>query len=317
MRRNFKVFLVSVSVIIILILTSIFITVQKSEETKIEASFANVLQELNAPSNWKNWQASINNDYKKNPSQYSIQEDSAAHKFSIKTSDHTFSIYKPNPVLFEVKEHSKFTTSNYSIRLLPSLVSNYTHILTTTHVSLLDILLHRENVGFATISGLKSFIQNPTAYYGYHFVTKRTIDTIVVEKKAIVLKNNWRQDLSSIFNSLSSFIKTNDLEVTQPTNVYFRPVSKDSVEIKAAIPVDRIVPGKGDIRCVKMPKNFLLIGHYEGPYDKRGSLTDAMKKYIQNHSLSVIAEPYEKFLNDAIPESDSVEVNIDICYPIF
>ncbi len=317
MRRNFKIFLGVIILIIISVVACFFITVQKSQETVIEARLFNVLEELNSPVNWKNWQISLKKDYTKNPSQYVIKEDSIAHKFSIKTADYTFSIHKPNPVIFEVKEQSKYTTCNYSIHILPSLISHYTHIVTTTKVSLLDILLHRKNVAFTTISDLKYFIQNPTDYYGYDFVTKRTVDTILVEKKIVVLKKNWQQELSLTFDSLSSFIKANGLEAMQTKIVYFKPISKDSVEIKAGIPVDRIVAGKGDIRCFDMPKSFILAGRYKGPYNKRSSLSRAMEKYIQNHSLEVIAEPYERYLSGDIPKSDSDEVSIEICYPIF
>jgi effector-binding domain-containing protein len=316
MRRNLKMFIGVVSVIIISVVAGFFITVQKSQETVIEARLFNVLELLNSPVKWKSWQGSLKKDYTKNHSQYVIRQDTVTHKFSIKTADHNFSIHKPNPVIFEVKEQSKYTTSNYIIHILPSLISHYTYIVTTTRVSLLDILLHRKNVAFATISDLKSFIQNPTAYYGYDFVTKRTIDTILVEKKTIVLKKNWQQDLSSTFDSLSSFIKANGLEVMQTKIVYIKAISKDSVEIKAGIPVDRVVPGKGDIRCFDMPKSIILVGQYKGPYNKRSSLSDAMEKFIQNHSLELIAEPYERYLSDDVPKSDSAVVSIEICYPI-
>ena len=298
------------------VIASLFITVEKSREITIEANFFNVLEEINSPANWQKWHSTLKKDYAKNPARYEVLKDSAAHEFSIKTPDHDFTIQTPNPLTFEIREDSGNSTSNYSIQILSTRLPHYTHLITTTRVSLLNFFLQQNNNAFTTAGDLKSFMQNPDSYYGYDIIKEKTIDTIVVVKKTVALKKNRHRELTSVYKSLASFIKANDLTIMQPKIASFRSISKDSVEIRAGIPVNRAVPGNENIMCLKMPKGFILVGQYSGPYNKRSTLKQAMEKYVQNHSLDVIALPYEKYLNDEVPKSDTDVVTIKMCYPI-
>ncbi|HEU5054153.1 MAG TPA: hypothetical protein VFT78_13630 [Hanamia sp.] len=195
---------------------------------------------------------------------------------------------------------------------------DYTNILTTTRVNILAYLFlrHDNTRAFSTASDLKAFIENPMTYYGYSLTIEKTIDTVVVVKDIVTEAANWRPALSSIYSKLLIFINSNHLKVMQPKIVSFKPISKDSLEIRAGIPVNKVAGETSDIKFLKMPKGDMLVGEYVGPYNKRNSLSSAMEKYMSNHSLNEVAVPYEKFLNNEIPATDTSEVSIKMYYPI-
>jgi len=314
-----KVIFVVIAVIVISLISSFFIPIEQSHEINIEANFFNVLEQLNYPANWKKWQLSLKQDCDKDSTACLVKNDSSKNTFSIETPVHRFYIKNTTPVTFEVEEKTKDNTLFYRINVLSTVLPNKTNIVTIKRVSLFNYIFGNNNksAGSITAYDLKSFIENPTAYYGYRLTTERTIDTNVVVTKKIVATKNWRPELTSIYNSLSSFIHSNNLRVMQPRIVSLKGISNDSTEISAGIPVDRTVPAKGNINCVKMPKGKVLVGEYKGVYNKRSSLSGAMEKYIRNHFLNQIAVPYEKYLNDSIPETDTSIVRIKIYYPVF
>jgi len=318
MRKKSALLLIVVSVIIVSLVLGFFITVKESRVIKIKGNFFNVLAELNSPEDWRNWQGLLKQDYTKDPSLYEVNGDSSSPGFYIKTSDHSFYVQKLSAVSFDVKEVTNEDTLFYNISVLSTVLPTYTNLVTTTRVNLFDYLLfnHSDSNAFSTANYLKSFIENPSAYYGYSFTIEKTIDTVVVVKETIVAKRNWQQELSSLYKSLYSFIDRNHLKIMQPKIVSFKPISIDSFRIRAGIPVNKVAPEIDNIRCLKMPKANILVGEYQGRYDKRTSLSTAMEKYIRDHSLDEIALPYEKFLNDSIPETDTSIVTIKMYYPV-
>lgn len=318
MRKNYRLFFVVASLLIVFLIVGLFIPVREKQEIKIEANFFNVLEQLNSPDNWKNWQVSLKDSDTMALSSIHIRVDSLSDRFFIESADHSFYVQKLSPVSFEIKEINNKDTLFYNIYVLSTIFPKHTTVVTTTRVNLLNYLFPRpgRTRAFSTATQLKYFMENPTAYYGYTFKIENTIDTVVVVKETIVAKRNWRKELSLVYKSLDSFIDRNRLKIMQPKIVSFKSISNDTIKIRAGIPVNHVVPGTNNIECLKMPKGHILVGQYKGAYYKRSSLSSAMKKYIQNNSLDIIAVPYEKFLNDSIPETDTSVVSIKMYYPI-
>ncbi len=318
MRKNSRLFFVVASVIIVFLIVSLFIPVREKQEIKIEANFFNVLEQLNSPGNWKNWQVSLKDSDTMALSSIHIMVDSLSDRFFIESASHSFYVQKLSPVSFEIKEINNKDTLFYNIYVLSTIFPKHTNVVTTTQVNLLNYLFsnHSKTRAFSTATRLKYFMENPTAYYGYTFKIEKTIDTVVVVKETISAKKDWRKKLSLVYKSLDSFIDRNCLKIMQPKIVSFKSVSNDSIKIRAGIPVNQVAPEMDNIKCLKMPKAHILVGQYKGAYDKRSSLSSAMEQYIQNNSLDIIAVPYEKFLNDSIPETDTSIVNIKMYYPI-
>lgn len=318
MRKNSRFILIIVSIIIISLIACSFINVEKSREIKIKGNFFSVLQTVNSPASWRNWKVSLKEACTKNPSTYTVTVDSASGSFSIHCRLHSFYVHKLTPVSFEVKEITGKDTLFYNISILSTLLPDYTNVVITTRVNLLNYLFSSpgKTRAFSTATDLKSFMENPAAYYGYSFNIEETIDTVVVVKEKIVAKKNWRMELSSLYKSLSSFIERNHLKIMQPKIVSFKSISNDSVQMRAGIPVNHVAPEIDDIKCLKMPKAHILVGEYNGVYNQRRSLSRAMEKYIRNHSLDEIALPYEKYLDNTIPGTDTSVVRIKMYYPI-
>jgi effector-binding domain-containing protein len=42
-----------------------------------------------------------------------------------------------------------------------------------------------------------------------------------------------------------------------------------------------------------------------------------MTKYLTDHTLSIPAESFERYLNDSLPTSDSSEIKMELNYPVY
>ncbi len=308
-----------ISIIIIALITSFFVPVKQSNEIPIEANFYNVLEQLNYPSNWKKWQPFLQKARNKDSADCRIKNDVAKSAFSITIPEHLFYVKKTTPLTFEVQEKTKNNLSVYGITVVSTTLPNKTNIVTTQMITLFNYIFgnNKKNAANITANNLKAFLENPTAYYGYALSIKSVVDTNVVVTKKIVATKDRQHELTGMYDNLTEFIHANKLTVMQPKIASFKTASKDSTEIMAGIPVNKTAPSKGEIQCLKMPKGRMLVGEYEGIYSKRASLWNAMEKYIRDHMMVSVAVPYEKYLNDSIPATDTSIVMLRMYYPVF
>lgn len=314
MRRVFFV----ISIITIAFITTFFIPIKQLNEILLEANFFNVLEQLNYPSNWKRWQPSLQQAYNKDSASCRIKNDVANKAFSIEIPKHIFYVEKATPLTFEVREKIQNNLSVYAITVVSTILPNKTNIVTIRRISLFNYIFgnNKKNAADITASNLKAFIENPTAFYGYALSTESIIDTNVVVAERIVAAKNWRQELTGMYHNITDFIHANNLTVMQPKIASLKIISNDSIEIRAGIPVNKTALASGTIKCLKMPKGRMLVGEYKGPYSKRTTLLNAMEKYIRDHMMVSVALPYEKYLNDSIPATDTSIVKLKMYYPV-
>ncbi len=309
----------AVLIITIALIAAFFIPVKQTNELGVEANFYNVLEQLNYPSNWIKWQASLQQIFNKDSVKCRIKNDAVNSAFSIEIPEHTFYVKKSTPLTFTVEEKIKNKFSVYGITVVSTTLPNKTNIATIRRLSLFNYIFssNKKNAADITANNLKTFLENPTAFYGYKLKIEGVVDTNVVVTKKIVATKDRQRQLASMYNDLTAFIHANNLTVMQPKIASLKTRSNDSTEMMAGIPVNKTVPSNPDIQFVKMPKGRMLVGEYEGIYSKKASLSNAMEKYIRDHMMVGVAVPYEKYLNDSIPANDTSIVKLKMYYPVF
>jgi effector-binding domain-containing protein len=93
----------------------------------------------------------------------------------------------------------------------------------------------------------------------------------------------------------------------------FLPKGKDSVEVNIGLFIDKEIKPDKVFSFVSMPKGGQLYAiKYKGRFDKRYKLYAAAKQYYADHSYHTIILPFETYLNNKLPASDTDHVNIQV-----
>ncbi|HUR10884.1 MAG TPA: GyrI-like domain-containing protein, partial [Flavitalea sp.] len=164
---------------------------------------------------------------------------------------------------------------------------------------------------------LKEYVENPAKYYGFEIHIGGVVDTVVVSTKTCSIARNFYPDLKKVFNQLHQFIQEKNLSITHFPIAFINRNRNDSIEIAVAIPVNRISGTQVGIFFQTMPRGRMLIGKYEGPYKNIGNLYAVLRHYLSDYSLTPVALPYEKYLNNKLPESDNALINAEVYFPIY
>jgi effector-binding domain-containing protein len=206
--------------------------------------------------------------------------------------------------------------------LVSSKHNDSTRLIVTEKRSLLLSLLSftPNSIAVADADSLKTFIETPSAYYGFPLEITGIVDTLVVAITKRVPTANRATELNNMYSMLYKAIQVNHLTVTKPIIAHYHPAGKDSVDITSAIPVaSKALKGsmQNNISFMEMPpKGRMVVGYFKGKYADRTKLYNAMDRYITDKSLKKIAAAYEEYLNNQVPENDSTLVEIKICSPV-
>jgi effector-binding domain-containing protein len=314
-----RVFIITGTIIIILIIIFI-IPVKQSHEATITANFYKTIQQIDNPAKWKTWHPVIKKAWENDSAQCRIVKDSAGFTFIIITPQHSFFVKAISPLTFEVQEKIKSHLFIYGFTVTPTKHLNRISIVTVRQQPLfyrLFSFVNEKAPADLTVQHLKSFVEDHRDLYKFQLRIIQAPDTIFAIKKETVAKSDLFTTLPEFFKSVSDYIDDNGLTVMSNKCVSYSMSKDDSVFIMAGIPVNKTAPKRNGIMCKKIPVGSrVLYGYYEGKFSERKAVYSAMENYISDFNLNKAALPYEKYLNDILPASDSEQIKIEVIYPL-
>ena len=168
------------------------------------------------------------------------------------------------------------------------------------------------------LQSLKRYIEDPLLYYGFPIEMKQITDTLLLSKKATVPAAEASATLKRLFDDLLQYTHTHRLSTASSKIYGIFPAEKDQAEVIANLPVHNQAPESNGVVYLKMPEGGKIVTTiYSGSYSGIGKAHKALQQYIRDKSLSRIALSYEKFDGDRLPVSDSGNVKVEVCYPVF
>lgn len=306
-----KVFLIILSIAILIIIL-FFIPVERVENLSVKGDYSTLAQQLNDHKNWMKWSASL---------QTENQKPEAA--FASKDSDWKYAgsgyfVKMNNPLSFSLSEKADNESPEYAFFITPSLKEDNFTIVVHHRQHIASYLLENpeNNTGFLIASRMKEYMENPGDFYGFPIEMATTIDLNVITIKDTIASGEKRQRLQEMYHALDRFMQHSNLTQVQKRIAYFKPYKNDSLIIMSGIAVNELPKSNGEIEAVQMPEARILKCRYRGTYEKISAAYSALEDYIKDHKLQKIALPFERYLNDSIPASDSSLVEIDVYYPI-
>ena len=314
-----RIFIITGIFIIILLVILFIIPVKRSQETAITANFFKTIQQINNPENWENWNPEIREAWEKDSSECRIVKDSAGFTFIIITPQHSFFVKAVTPVSYEIQEKIKSRLFIYGFTVIPTKASSKINIVTVRKHPLfyrIFSFINEKAPAELTLQYLKSFVENRSELYGFQLKIIQAEDTIFATKKGTVALSKLFTSLPDFFKSVNDYIDNSGLTAMSNKCVSYS-ITGDSVFIMTGIPVNKAAPEKNGIMCMKIPfASKVLYAYFEGKFSERKAVYSAMEKYILDFNLEKAALPYEKYVNDILPVSDSEQIKIEVFYPL-
>lgn len=304
--------------LLLIILASLFFPVSEQKTVPINASFFNIYSLLLAPTSWENWRPDLKKIAGNDSTKFSIRKSKGS--FVLQYSDLELSVRSAGDIFYIDDDFGK-KTSSYSYVVVPDKDPTKTLVTVYKETSALRYLAGKfGKVSFEEthIHDLKNFFETDSLHYGFSISkTKISDDNLIEIKKEVLTKNKFSQ-ASASFSALQQYMQANHAKQMQPVIAQFLPKGKDSTQVNVGMYIDKAVkPGK-DIRYVTMPKGGTLYSAtFRGRFNQRQKVYSGVRQYFSDHHYQTIILPFETYLDNKLPVSDTSTINIRVNFSAY
>jgi effector-binding domain-containing protein len=299
---------------LVLLIVIGFIPIQQHNSVSIRSNYFDVCQQLMQADNWKRWEPEINGNA---ADQVHTQHFGSA--FLIETPDQLFNITSISANTFKVIVTRNHVGHHYFYTVAPGIKNNDATVIIDAKTNVFKWLIAQFQPSAqpaALMLSLKSFMENPKQYYGFNISEKNVTESYFAVKKETISTKHKFPEIRKAAEELNTFIGENNIKAIQPVSGSYYPHKVDSLQILIGIPVNKQISSTSDITFMRMPGGKVIVGDYAGKYNERQKIYTAMEKYMQDHSLLKQVAPFERYLNNKVPESDTDIVNMQVNYPV-
>jgi hypothetical protein len=306
MKRKF------VLLFLILILAAICIIPVPGEKTVlIKAPFLQVFTQLQTAKNWKNWRNDLRKADQTDSDKIAVKI--AVNHFTINYLDLALNV-KLSGGSFDINEHNKNGDINYSLSVIPDKVPVNSFIVIKNTLPLLKYVygIFKDDLSDKThITDLKKYMETDSLYYGYRIFKTHVAGTKLIVMRKTVRAENQFTEAAKMHSALKQFVKTHGLKRGEPLIAQFIASDKDSVQLTVGLYVDTVITAEGGIHPETMPKNGPGYSiKFSGNFSRRPQLYSAIRRYFADHSIQPAILPFDIYLDDKLPTSDTSKVNI-------
>jgi effector-binding domain-containing protein len=297
--------------LLLIIFAACFIPVTQQKNILVKTSFLNIYSLLVSPVKWEEWRPDLKKFIDADSSKISIQKDSGS--FIIKYGDLKLDV-KSTGNSFDINEHSDNNTINYNYTLLPDKAANKTLITVNKKNSAINYLIGKlkaDPFSDTHITDLKNFVETDSLLYGCKiFKTRVPVSNLIVIKREVLSKNKFTE-AKQMFDALTQYVKTHDVKQVRPLIAQFLRIGKDSAQVNVGFFIDKEVTSDKVITFTRMPKGGPLYSTiFRGEFSKRQKAYNSLHQYFIDHRYQSAILPFETYLDNKLPASDTDSVNI-------
>jgi effector-binding domain-containing protein len=319
-----KVILLSLLVIVIVV-CFIPVTIQKT--IAIKAPLLNVYEQLSNPQNWEKWRPDIKKVFIADSNKISIQKDIPT-SFRIKYAGQELNVIS-NENLLIINDTRDNKTVNYSYTIVPdqlqmTVLDNHpkkTLVIANKKVSLINYLIGRlRPVSFSDthIDDFRRYMETDSLLYGCSIFKTEVPENNLIEIKKEVLSKNKFTEAAKMLAIMQQFVKTHDVKQVQPLIAQFLSKGKDSTQVNIGFYIDKEVKGENDVNFVRMPKGGpLYAAKFKGKFTERQKVYGGLHQYFIDHLYQSAILPFETYLDNKLPASDTDRVNIQVNFSAY
>ncbi|MDP4131293.1 MAG: hypothetical protein Q8918_02500 [Bacteroidota bacterium] len=318
-------FALSGLVLLALVIAFFIPSVQKNQ-VFISNTLDNIAASTMKPASWIKWDSSVRDAWQKDSTSCNFHADTVHHSLELNIPGKKITVTQINYLLYQLEETKGSQHAMFIYSIVPYIGNGQPTSFHNVRINydqdsrlLYKILPFLKSESFAdkTISGLKSYLDDPARFYGLPIQFKNPADTIFLTQQATVTgKQDIFKTLPYLFKELDSFAVAHHEKPTGLKNVSFEFLPGDTTKIVAGIHIKQVIEGDYLVKCQQLPGNQVLVsGTYEGAFRDRFTAYRAMEKYLYDHQLLSASADFEKYLSP-LPVSDTSIIKIELIYPL-
>lgn len=250
--------------------------------------------------------------------------DADTNKISIKRDTNSFSLkygereldVKAGGYLFEIEDNWNNKTVNYNYTIVPDKSPIKSFIIVNKKTSAINYLIGKlSNTSFddTHVDDIKKFMETDSLLYGYNIFKTKVPEENLIEIKRKVSSKDQFVAAADMENILKEYLKSHNAKKVQPLIAQFLPRDKDSTQVNIGFYIDKPVKSEKGVIFSQMPKGGpLYAAKYEGSFNRRKKVYIGLHQYFVNHSYQTVIQPFESYLDDKLPTSDTSKVNIQV-----
>lgn len=304
-------------IVVFLALTAAcFIPVNQQKSTVIKLPLLNIYSFLNNPKNWEQWHPLLKTDSNK------IIIKKQSDSFSIKTPNFKLNV-KSKGTDFDIDEQLNNRVTNYTYQLIPVSDEYLNKTLVSVNKKTIAIkylidMIRPASFSDDHFSALENFLTTDSLYYGCKIVkTKVPFGNLIVIKRGVPKKFEFTE-AAKMLALLKQYLSTQNIKQTQPVIAQFSDKGKDSSQVNIGLFVNKKVNSENEIRYVSMPVGGpLYTAKFYGPFNKRQKVYDGLQRYFADHLYQSAVLPFEMYLDNKLPTSDTDPVNIKVNFTAY
>ena len=306
-------------VLLAVVIITCFIPVTEEKTITINASFFNVYRVLSTPAKWKEWRSDLRKVPVRDTAKISIYKDTGF--FAIKFPQLLLRVRSSDGV-FSIDDYSNNKNTKYSYFAIPAKAPNTTLVSVDKKTSAIFYLFQRfDESTFADthINDLKTFMETDSLKYGCTITKARVPEANLVVINETVSKKDKFTEAEKMFSELQEFVKNHGLNQTQPVIAqYFDKPKTDSTELKVGLFIDKETVSEKNVVFTRMPKGGpLYVAKFNGAFKDRMKIYAGLQQYFTDHLYQQAILPFEFYLDNKLPASDSDKVNIQVNFSTF
>jgi effector-binding domain-containing protein len=313
-----KIIVLSLSV---LVFAACFIPVTQQKTVSIKAPFLSVFSQLSQPLNWEKWRPDISNISSNDSTKIMIRKEGATF-FQLKYENHELNVRSKGYTFFiDDRWGNKSTNYNYIVMPIADKFLNKTSITVNKKTYLFNYLFGKISTNSFSdthIDDIKKFMETDSLLYGCNIFKTRVPESYLIEIKKDVLSKNKFSEAAKMLATLQQYVKTHDVKQTQPLIAQFLPIEKGATRINIGFFIDKEVKTENDVIFTRMPKGGpLYSAKFTGKFNNRQKAYIALHQYFANHLYQSSILPFETYLDNRLPVSDTDRVNIQVNFATY
>lgn len=168
-----------------------------------------------------------------------------------------------------------------------------------------------------TLSRLKGFSEDPRKVYGIPVREVRVTTPFLVAVRSESRGYPSTEAVYAQVNKLRTYVQSLDAHETAPPMLNAERVDSNRYTFMVALPVDTLLPGKGDILQKRMVLGKLLEAEVRGGDSTVRRGLSALEDYRRDYRRVSPAIPYASLTTDRTKERDTTKWVTHLYYPVF
>ncbi len=167
------------------------------------------------------------------------------------------------------------------------------------------------------LESVKSTYSRIVNLYDFDIQKKSVVDSILISTFEEIKGYPSADKIYELIDKLKGYIKKNGAGETGFPMLHINAVDSVNYRVKVAIPVNKKLPGSGDISYKWMlGGGNILITEVKGGHDEINKAYKQILNYITDHNRIAPAIPFESLVTDRSKEPDSSKWITRIYYPV-